>query len=88
MDYFNRLSSMEKRNALFSVVLVGGLVAVSTAWSPLGLPQLLGLKDAVPRTEAQKQGFPSQEDLPDYQPAIESNAGATPSYTTNSAFGK
>lgn len=87
MDYISRLSSIEKRNAILSAAVVGGLLlwSISTQSS---IPVLMGLKDAVPRTEAQKTGFPSQENLPDYQPAAESNEGQTPSYSSNSAFGK
>lgn len=79
--------NVQRNMAIVSAVVVGGLLlwSVSTQSS---LPVLMGLKDAVPRTEAQKTGFPSQEKLPDYQPAVESNAGMMPSYSTNSAFGK
>jgi hypothetical protein len=70
-----------------SAVVVGGLLLWSMSMQT-SLPELLGMKTAVPRTEAQKSGFPSQENLPDYQTAIESNAGQTPSYSSNSAFGK
>ena len=87
MDYINRLSNVEKRNAILSAVIVGGILLWSVS-KQTSVPALLGLKDAVPRTEAQKSGFPSQVDLPTYQTAVESNAGATPSYTTDSAFGK
>lgn len=73
--------------AIASAVVVGGLLLWSASMQS-SLPQLLGLKDAVPRTEAQKSGFPSQENLPDYQPAVESNAGQMPSYSSVSAFGK
>jgi hypothetical protein len=87
MDYFSRLSTLEKQTALVSAGLVGGLLLWSAARQS-SIPELLGLKDAVPRTEGQKTGFPAQENLPNYQPAAESNAGQTPSYSSNSAFGK
>ena len=84
MDY----SLNARRNmTIASAVVVGGLL-LWTMSMQTSLPKLLGMADAVPRTEAQKSGFPSQENLPDYQPAVESNAGATPSYSSNSAFGK
>lgn len=77
-----------RRNmAIASAAVVGGLLLWSISMQT-SLPALLGMKDAVPRTEAQKTGFPSQENLPDYQTAAQSGEGQTPSYSTNSAFGK
>ncbi len=87
MDYFNRLSNRERQTLLVSSVVVGGLLLWSAS-RQTSLPKLLGMADAVPRTEGQKAGFPAQEDLPTYQPATESNAGVAPSYASNSNFGK
>jgi hypothetical protein len=87
MDYFARLSSREKQTLGISVVVVGGLLLWSAS-QQTSLPKLLGAKDAVPRTEAQKTGFPEDDNLPTYQTAELSNEGQPPSSAQNSNFGK
>jgi hypothetical protein len=87
MDFLNRFSSRDQQFALVSAVVVGGLLLWSAS-TQTSIPQLLGVKDAVPRTEAQKTGFPSQENLPDYQTASLTNEGVMPSYSSASNFGK
>lgn len=80
-------STRDKQRAVMTTVVVGGLVLWS--FSRINDTPLLAMpKDAVPRTEGQKSGFPKQEDLPNYQPATLSNEGETPSYSQTSNFGK
>jgi hypothetical protein len=88
MDWWNKLPSRDKQVAVLSALGIGAVVIYMTANAPSPHPALPVPKNAVARTEAQKSGFPAQENLPDYQPAVESNSGETPSYSTNSAFGK
>jgi hypothetical protein len=87
MDYYTRLSTRDKQTAVISAVVIGGLLLWSSS-KQSSLPQLLGMATAVPRTEAQKQGFPADENMPDYQPAVLTNAGQTPSSAQTSNFGK
>ena len=80
-------STREKQKAVMTAVVVGGLLL----WSISRInntPTLPMPKRAVPRTEGQKSGFPKQENLPNYQPATESNQGETPSYSQTSNLGK
>lgn len=80
-------SSADKRNALLGSVIVGSLLLWSFS-RVRDVPVLPTWKDAVPRTQGQKSGFPSKSDLADDQPAVQSNQGEAPSYTANSNFGK
>lgn len=83
----DRFSSRDKQTALVSAVVIGGLLLWSAS-TQNSLPQLLGMGTVVPRTEAQKTGFPADEDLPTYQTAEETNEGQTPSSAQTSNFGK
>ena len=80
-------SDRQKQMAVMTTVVVGGLLLWSI--SRINKTPLLGIpKDAVPRTEGQKSGFPKQKNLPNYQPATESNQDKTPSYSQTSNLGK
>ena len=87
MDYFTRLSNRDKQTLVLSTVVVGGLLLWSAS-RQTSLPELMGMGTVVPRTEGQKTGFPEDDNLPDYQTAVLSNEGDTPSYSQTSNLGK
>lgn len=83
----DNLSTQTKQYLLMTTVVVAGILL----WSSSKVDKTVKLptqKTAVPRTEGQKSGFPSQEGEPDYQPASQTNKGKAPSYSQNSNLGK
>lgn len=75
------------KQTLFIVVAGVGLVYLYSTLMPTGLPKWLPVSPPAPRVDG-KTGFPETENIPDYQPSVDSNEGSTPIASQQSNFGK
>jgi hypothetical protein len=75
------------KQTLFIVVAGVGLLYLYSNLMPSGLPKWMP-SASPPPPKAQKTGFPEDENLPDYQPSVETNEGDTPVSSQQSNFGK
>jgi hypothetical protein len=75
------------KQTMFVIVAGVGLIYLYSALMPNGLPTWKGVNPASPRKD-KKTGYPETDNVPDYQPAVETNEGQTPVSAQQSNFGK
>jgi hypothetical protein len=75
------------KQTLFIIVAGVGLLYLYTNLMPSGLPKWMSAGTPPPRKDG-KTGFPETDNLPEYQPSVESNEGETPVSSQQSNFGK
>lgn len=75
------------KQTLFILVAGVGLLYLYTNLMPSGLPKWMSVGNVAPRKDG-KTGFPETDNVPEYQPSVETNEGETPISSQQSNFGK
>jgi hypothetical protein len=75
------------KQTLFIIVAGVGLLYLYTTLMPSGIPAWKSAGSPPPREDG-KTGFPETDNVPEYQPSVESNEGETPISSQQSNFGK
>jgi len=75
------------KQTLFIIVAGVGLLYLYTNLMPSGVPKWMSAGTPPPRKDG-KTGFPETDNVPEYQPSVESNEGETPVSSQQSNFGK
>jgi hypothetical protein len=75
------------KQTAFIVVAGVGLIYLYSNLMPTGFPSWMKVAPPAP-PKAQKTGYPESDDVPTYQPSVETNEGETPISSQQSNFGK